>query len=122
MASMGQRFQNTAPEFEAEIREFVRRDVTFRPRPRAEDDSGAAVESVNALISRVSGASIMEIDRVIAELQAMRDVLRHEGERVRHELSGYAGLSQSAMLSMKIIGDGLAQWRPGATHALPDAS
>ena len=39
-------------------------------------------------------------------------MLHREGERVRRELTGYAGLSQSAMTSMKIISDTLAQFRP----------
>lgn len=104
--------QADAAQFEGEIREFVRRDVSIRRRYRAEHDSEASVDSVKTLIERVSGASVAEIDHVITELQSMRDTLRNEGERMRHELSDYAGLSQSAMLSMKIIGDGLAQWRP----------
>jgi hypothetical protein len=36
-------------------------------------------------------------------------------------LTGYAGLSQSAMMSMKIISESLAQWKPGALTPPPDA-
>jgi hypothetical protein len=42
----------------------------------------------------------------------MRDMLRREGERVRRELTGYAGLSQSALASMQVIADTLAQFKP----------
>lgn len=98
--------------FEGEIREFIRRDVTLRRRPQAETVNDAGVENVATLIDRVAGASVEEIDRVIAELQGMREMLRKEGERVRRELTGFAGLSQSAMTSMKIIADTLAQFKP----------
>lgn len=111
----------SSPEFEGQIREFIRRDVTGRRRPR-EETSDPAVENVNLLIERVSGQTVAEIDRVMSELSNMRDMLRREGERVQRELTGYAGLSQSAMMSMKIISESLAQWKPGALIVPPDAS
>lgn len=108
-----------SPEFEGQIREFIRRDVTGRRRPR--DEAGdPAVENVNLLIERVSGQTVAEIERVMSELSNMRDMLRREGERVQRELTGYAGLSQSAMMSMKIIGESLAQWKPGALISPPE--
>ena len=103
---------STGQGFEGEIREFIRRDVSLHRRPRAEGGDDAGVESIYNLIDRVSGASVEEIDRLIAQLQSMREMLHREGERVRRELTGYAGLSQSAMTSMKIISDTLAQFRP----------
>ena len=100
-------------EVEGEIREFVRRDVSVFRRPQQPAESGeAAADNINSLIQRVSGASIAEVERVIAELANVRDMLRSEGERVQREISGYASLSQAAMTSMKIIGDSLAQWKP----------
>lgn len=108
--------------FEGEIREFVRRDAGQR-KPR---ESGAAAEpsaeNMNALIQRVSGASMEEIDRVIAELQGVRSMLRNEGERVSREIAGYASLSHAAMTAMKVIGESLTQWknapaRPGSRAA-----
>jgi hypothetical protein len=116
---LGDLAQST-PEFEGQIREFIRRDVTGRRRTR-EDSNDPAVDNVNLLIERVSGQTVSEIDRVISELTAMRDMLRREGERVQRELTGYAGLSQSAMMSMKIISESLAQWKPGALSGPTDA-
>lgn len=105
--------QAAANAFEGEIREFVRRDVTFPHRQRNGADAVAdpATENLNALIRRVAGASMDEIDRVILELQSVRDMLRNEGERVSRELAGYASLSHAAMTAMKVIGDSLKQWR-----------
>lgn len=99
--------------FEGEIREFVRRDVAFlrRPQPDAAPVSEPEAENVNALIRRVSGSSLEEIDRVILELRTVRDMLRNEGERVTREVAGFASLNHAAVTSMKIIADSLAQWR-----------
>jgi hypothetical protein len=41
----------------------------------------------------------------------VRDFLRSEGDRVQREISGYATLSQTAMASMRVISESMAQWR-----------
>jgi len=98
-------------EVEGEIRAFVRRDLSVFRRRQQEQNGEAAVENVNSVIERVSGASVVEIERVMGELAQVRDMLRNEGQRVQREVSGYASLSQAAMTSMKIIGDSLVQWK-----------
>jgi hypothetical protein len=105
--------QAAATAFEGEIREFVRRDVAHLRRQRSEADAVAdpAAEHLNALIRRVAGASMDEIDRVILELQGVRAMLRDEGERVSRELAGYASLNHASMTAMKVIGDSLKQWK-----------
>lgn len=102
-----------ASAFEGEIREFVRRDVAHlrRPPTALEAAPEPVADNLNSLIRRVSGASMEEIDRVILELQGVRDMLRHEGERVSREVAGYASLSHAAMTAMKVIGDSLKQWK-----------
>ena len=69
------------------------------------------IDNLNVLIRRVSGASMEEIDRVILELQGVREMLRSEGERVGREIAGFASLSHAAMTAMKVIGDSLTQWK-----------
>ena len=117
---------DTLPELEVEgeIREFVRRDVAFLRRQRNEGDATGdqpVAENLNALIRRVSGASMEEIDRVINELQTVRDMLHKEGDRVSREIAGYASLSHAAMTAMKVIGDSITQWKsaPGKPAAAP---
>jgi len=109
---LGQINEAAASAFEGEIREFVRRDVAPR-RPRTEQEAPVepVADNLNALIRRVSGASMEEIDRVIADLQAVREMLRHEGERVTREVAGYASLSHAAMTAMKVIGESVSQWK-----------
>jgi hypothetical protein len=105
--------QVAADVVEGEIREIVR-------RRRAEDAATVpAAENLNELIRRVSGASMEEIDRVIFELQAVRDMLRKEGERVSSEIAGYATLSNAATTAMKVITDSLTQWKSAPDKSGP---
>jgi hypothetical protein len=110
---LGEVDQAAVTAFEGEIREFVRRDVATLRRQRNETDAppDPASENLNALIRRIAGASMEEIDRVIIELQGVRDMLRSEGERVSRELAGYASLSHASMTAMKVISDSLKQWK-----------
>jgi hypothetical protein len=97
---------------EGEIREFVRRDFTVLRRQReAEPAANAVADNLNALVRRVSVASMDEIDRVILELQGVRGMLRGEGERITREIAGYASLSHATMTAMQVIGDSLTQWK-----------
>jgi hypothetical protein len=112
--------QAAAAAVEGEIRDFVRRDVSFLRRQRHEPENGGepVSENLNALIRRVSGASMDEIDRVILELQGVREMLRSEGERVSREIAGYASLSHAAMTAMTVIADSLKQWKDGPNPGL----
>jgi hypothetical protein len=102
-------------EVEGEIREFVRRDVaTLRRHP--ESDSEMVASNINSLLQRVAGTSIQEIDKLIAELQTLRDRLTTEAARVQREIVEYATLSQAAMQSTKIIAESISSWKN-----LPDA-
>jgi hypothetical protein len=109
-------------EVEAGIRDFVRKDVAYLRRspststaPATETPTDApadaAVGSVNNLINRVAGASLSEIETLIAELEGLRTLMHNEGQRIQRELAGYAQLGQTAMKSTRMIADNLAQWR-----------
>jgi hypothetical protein len=101
--------------FEGEIREFIRRDVAPR-RARNEPQTAGdpAADHVNKLIGQVSGASMEQIDRVILELQGVREMLRTEGERVTREIAGFASLNHAANTAMRVVAESLAQWKNGA--------
>jgi hypothetical protein len=104
-----------ASEVEGEIREFVRRDITSLRR-NPETDSDLVANNISSLLQRVAGTSVQEIDRLIAELQSLREMLSVEGARVQREIVQYATLSQSAMQSTKIIAESLSHWKK-----VPDA-
>ena len=93
---------------EGDIREFVRRDVVAT---RKAQEVGVGGNNINFLIERVAGSSIKEIDNLIDELQAVREFLRVEGERVAREITSYAQASQAAMSSAKIISDSMGEWK-----------
>jgi hypothetical protein len=106
--------QAPAPEVEGEIRELVRRDVAQLRKPPPESGSELGVSNLNSLIQRVSGTSVLEIEKLIAELQTLRDYLQNEGQRVQREITEYAHMSQAATKSTKIIAESLAQWKQTA--------
>jgi len=66
---------------------------------------------VNSLIQRVSITSVNEIDKLISELQSVRDFLHHESQRVQREISGYTQLSEAALKSTRIITESMSQWK-----------
>ena len=109
-------------EVEAGIRDFVRNDVAYLRRPMAvnpteatlDPNAEATVNNVNSLIQRVAGTSLSEIENLISELEALRDLLHAEGQRVQREISGYAQLSQAAMKSTRMISDNVQQWKRSA--------
>ena len=128
-----------AAKVESDIREFVRRDQ-FAPRrlregqpPNArpltlpgapqlqgETPTPQTAADINDLIRRVSGGAMEEIDKVILELQGVREMLRSEGERVSREIAGYASLNTAAMTAMKIIAESMTQWKSAPTPRNPD--
>jgi len=108
-------------EVEAGIREFVRNDIAYQRRPAVAAETApldanaeATVNNVNSLIQRVAGTSLAEIEKLISELESLRDLLHAEGQRVQREISGYAQLSQAAMKSTRMIADNVTQWKRAA--------
>jgi hypothetical protein len=94
-----------------------------RPMPEPLDDDQVAAtrfskeepvtDDLNALIQRVSAASVEEIDRVILELHGVRNVLRQEADRIECDIAAYASLNHAVMSAMKIISGNLARWNSG---------
>jgi hypothetical protein len=63
------------------------------------------------LVEKIGATSIAEIEKMIGELQAAKDFLESEGERVQRETEHYTTLTQMASASVKIISDTVAGWR-----------
>ncbi len=96
-------------QVEAEIRDFVRRDLQGVRRTAEAND--AVASNINSLVQRVAGTTLREIDMLLRELEGLRDLLHSEGERVQREVAGYAQLSQAAMSSTRIIAESMQTWR-----------
>jgi hypothetical protein len=99
---------------EGELREFVRRDLTPARKFRFESDGDDAANEISTLIARIAGTSVAEIDKLLDELQSVRDYLQAEGERVEREAARYAQVSQTALASVRIITDSMGQWKGDA--------
>jgi hypothetical protein len=69
----------------------------------------------------IAGATaITDIDNVINELQAARDYLEAEAERVWHANARYAHLAETASASVKSIAESMGKWRnPEPLSATP---
>jgi hypothetical protein len=95
----------------------------YAPPHRRPPDAGVAniaqqpeapaesAEHLNKIFQRVATDSLENIDRVIFDLESVRDMLRKEGTRVSREVSGYANLNEAAMAAMKVIAENLEQWK-----------
>jgi hypothetical protein len=98
-----------ANALEDEIRESLQHHASspHQERSDAGPANDPAAKYLNELIHRVAGASTEEIDRVIFELQGVRNMLRNEGERLSHEVARYATLIHTSITAMKVIADSL---------------
>jgi hypothetical protein len=82
--------------------------------------SGTDVE-IALLVQKIGATSIAEVEKTIGELQAAKDFLESEGDRVQREAEHYTTLTQMASASVKIISDTVAGWRE-AGHPLRNHS
>jgi hypothetical protein len=116
-----ERDQLAGTEMEAEIREFMRRDVMTNRERQPENESEMVASSINSVLQRATTTSVQEIDKLIAELQTLGDMLQSERARVQREIVQYSTLTRAAFESTKIIGESLTQFKK-ATDApdLPD--
>jgi hypothetical protein len=87
-------------------------DRLTRLKPQT-DAVGELGESIGQLIQKVGASSIAEIEKLISDLQAARNYLKAEGDRIQQEMTRYAHLSDTASASVKIITESLGQWRKG---------
>jgi hypothetical protein len=94
-------------KLEGEIREFVHRDTSTTPpsaAPQQRKDSGLTATHVGSLVQRMSGTSVQEIEKLIAELHMLRETLQNEAARVQREVID-AILTQDTRQSLRTISE-----------------
>jgi hypothetical protein len=111
----GEYDQSAERPVEGELREFVSRDVVTRLGRQPDNESEIAAGNINSVLQRASATTIHEIDKLIAELEALRDKLHSEGARVQREVIQYATFTQATLQSTKIIAESLMQWKQAPT-------
>ena len=101
---------------EGEIRQFFRREgpIANRQRTELEVSNNPAADDLSAHVQRIAGLSMDEIDRVIRELEGVRDMLQGEGQRISREIAGYSSLGHAAATAMRVIAESIKQWKDGA--------
>src|SRR5215468_240822 len=113
--------QPAETEVEAEIREFVRRDVVTNRERQPENESELVASSINSVLQRATTTSVQEIDKLITELQTLSDMLHSERARVQREIVQYSTLTRAALESTKIIAESLTRFKKAPdAPALPD--
>jgi hypothetical protein len=91
---------------EGETRERETREPVHPPGTHATDAT-----ELGGDIVRAGAASVTEIEKLMRELQAARDYLQIEGERLQREAARYAHLTQSALASVKMVSESMDKWR-----------
>jgi cation transport regulator ChaC len=103
--------QPAETEVEAEIREFVRRDVVTNRERHPENESEMVASSINSVLQRATTTSVQEIDKLITELQTLSDMLHSEATRIQREIVQYSTLTRAALESTKVIAKSLTQFK-----------
>ena len=101
-----------------DIIESETRDLVHSGAPTRKSETEVEIAP---LVQKIGATSIAEVEKMIGELQAAKDFLESEGERVQREAEHYTTLTQMASASVKIISDTVAGWRE-AGHPLRNHS
>ena len=83
---------------------FVHVDAPSTPKTETDAD-------IAPLIQNVGATSIAEIEKLMGDLQEVKNFLQSEGERIQRETARYMNLTRMASASVKIIFNTVSGWR-----------
>jgi hypothetical protein len=92
----------------------VRRNVRELEREVERGDLKASAEELAALLRRLSGDSMREIDQLINQLQKLRTQLSTTGDRIQNDIAEYTELTQQTMQLTSIIVDSVTKLPRGS--------
>jgi hypothetical protein len=98
---------DAAAQLEEDITALIRRDIPPSHHRDREPVANPTSGHMNGLLQQVAGTSIEEIDRIILELQSVRDLLRGERQLLSTEIARYADLNNRTMTLMRSVADRL---------------
>ena len=99
--------QPVQTDVEGEICEFARRDIVANPERQPDNEPQLEASNINSVLQQATATSLQEINKLITELQALRDMLHSEAARVQREIVQYSTLTQAALQSTKVIAESL---------------
>ena len=91
-------------------------DDTSLPVKSALEEFPAQIENdterTKSSLARLTSNSVDRLERLMSEIQEMREFLVSEGERVQREIANYAQLNQSvALAANKIKSETVGAWK-----------
>src|SRR5437660_10040219 len=96
-----------------DIIESETRDLVHSGAPTRKSETEV---DIAPLVQKIGATSIAEVEKMIGELQAAKDFLESEGERVQREAEYYTTLTQMASASVRIIADTVDGGREAGNH------
>jgi hypothetical protein len=98
---------------ESGIRESAMANVA-KLRHVPENEGEVVAANLDTMVQQVSGAPLLEIDRLMSDLQSLREHIEGEGERVQRTLAEVAYLSRSSVQSTTVMSEALDQLKKAA--------
>jgi len=90
---------------DSEVRDFE--EEGFKPAQTAHSKVGIDAERIRSSIARLTSNSIVELEKLIAELERMQEFLKSETGRVQREI-------ESVLDGIGIIIEAIAPWKTAA--------
>lgn len=81
------------------------------PEAPIDAETSPGGDRFGSLLQKIGATTVVELERLIGELQEAKAYLQSEGERIERETVGYVQLSQTALESVKIISETVGEWR-----------
>jgi hypothetical protein len=106
--------QDPRSEVHPNLREILARAEAAPLPRRSEPTHSEGANQLNFIIQRISGTSLLEIEKLITELQSLRDHLLNEGQRIQRELTEYTRLNQGAAESTRTAAETRMKMKTGA--------
>jgi hypothetical protein len=100
--------QASVAEAHGETRGIFRREAALTRRQSGSGDEIAASDA-QSLVERISATSKNEIDKLIAQLQTLREFFQEEGQRIQREIAEYAHLGDAMLKSTKTMAESMVQ-------------
>ena len=105
-----------AVDLDLDYRGLLRRDTAS---PNIADAAEPPHADLAGQVRDVAVVSADEIDLLIAEMQAFRDELRADGDRLQREVSAFTRRAETAVGAVRIFSENASHWRDAGADESP---